>query len=81
MTQATSDVTRMFSIYAHGDARHCRQIEGVDFEDAALAFVRDWGPEPDDDGQVAVIVIDQDTGREQCLCVDMAYERAERCGP
>jgi len=80
MTQPAPDATRRFSVYAHGDARHCRQIEGVDFEDAALAFVHDWGPEPDEDGQVSVIVIDEDTGREQCLCVDLADDRADPCG-
>ena len=75
----THTAMRTFSVYIHGDARHCRTIEGADFEDAALAFVHDWAPQLDEDGQVSVIVTDQETGREQCLCVDMADDSADPC--
>jgi hypothetical protein len=80
MSQAESQIpSRTFSVYVHGDARHCRAIEGADFEEAALTFVHDWTPPGDEDGQVSVIVIDQETGREQCLCVDLAYDQAAPC--
>lgn len=79
MIPPAPDAARMFLVYAHGDARHCRQISGIDFQDAALAFAHDWSPPADDEGQVSVIVVDEDTGRQQCLCIDLAEDQARPC--
>ena len=46
-----------FQVYAAHDGRnHCHNIEGQSYEDAALAFVEEWRPAADADGEVQIIV-------------------------
>jgi hypothetical protein len=67
-----------FAAYACGEGPahlHVAQ-QARTFEEAALEFTETWyGGEP----EVQVIVIDRETGREQCFTVDMGGD-VEVCG-
>lgn len=58
-------------------AGHARRVEGDSFEAAAIAFAEHWAC--DEDGEVAVIVHDRETGREECFRVDVRAHDAEPC--
>jgi len=70
-----------FTAYAaHDGARHCHAAPGArSFEEAALEFVEAWHPAADAEGEVRVIVLDAETGREQCFTVDVGHGEAEPC--
>jgi hypothetical protein len=70
-----------FSAYAASDgARHCHAApDARSFEEAALEFVDQWHPAADADGEVTVIVLDHQSGREQCFTVDVGAGAAEPC--
>jgi hypothetical protein len=75
-------VTRpRFAAYAADDgARHCHAAPAArSFEEAALEFVEAWHPAADADGEVTVIVVDAQSGREQCFCVDIGASEAAPC--
>jgi hypothetical protein len=81
----TPPTDRAYCVHALHDTRdHAREVRGQSFEAAALAFVEDWHPAPDDDmeggGDVSLIVRDQQTGREQCFRVDLGAGEAAPCG-
>jgi len=68
-----------FSVHTLHDSRtHARQVEGATFEEAALAFVEDWHPAADPDGEVSVLVSDEH-GRQQCFRVDVGTGEAKDC--
>ena len=68
--------------HLHGG--HARPVDEPTAEAAAVAFLEDFGhdPEMDEAGDEAVslIVRDDDTGREQCFRVDLTTGRTEPCG-
>jgi hypothetical protein len=70
-----------FQVYAAHDGRnHSHDVEGRSYEDAALAFVEEWRPAADAEGEVQIIVRDADSGREQCFRIDLFSGDAEPCG-
>ncbi len=69
-----------FFVRPRHDARHGHVVEADSFEDAAVAFVERWSPPVDHDGDVALIVRDQDDGRELCLTLDLDSGEAQPCG-
>lgn len=72
--------TRAYRVHALDEAAsHAHSIDGASFEDAALSFIEDWHPAPDDDGDVTVIVRDQETGREQCFRIDLDTGETAPC--
>jgi len=75
-----TDNARYSAYAAHDAARHCHATsEAASFEEAALDFVDRWHPAADADGEVTVIVLDRQTGREQCFTVDIGAGAAEPC--
>lgn len=60
-------------------AQRARLVEGVSFEDAALHFVEDHSPAPDDGGEVSLYVEDVQTGERQCFRVDLETGEAAPC--
>lgn len=58
-------------------AGHAKRVEGDTFEAAAIAFAEHWAC--DDHGEVAVIVHDRETGREQCFRIDVHSHEAQPC--
>jgi hypothetical protein len=79
MTDATTD--RAYCVRALHDARgQAHEVQSDSFEAAALAFIEDWQPMADDDGDVALLVRDQQTGREQCFRIDIGTGETAPCG-
>jgi hypothetical protein len=72
---------RAFCVRVLHEARsHAHEVQGASFEEAALAFVEDWHPAPDDEGDVSLVVRDQLTGREQCFRIDIGAGEVAPCG-
>ncbi|HYE47859.1 MAG TPA: DUF5961 family protein [Caulobacter sp.] len=72
--------TRRYAVHPahHGrDATHT--VEGVSYEDAALAFVDRWHPPADESGEVTLLVADCETGRQVCLRVDLDEGSTAAC--
>lgn len=72
--------TRPFRIHAADDSRdtgHTVQAETV--EDAAFAFVDRWHPPLDASGDVVLMITDCETGRRQCLRLDLSDGTAAPC--
>lgn len=75
-----TDRARRFAIRSHDTASSRAQlIKGASFEDAALRFVEEFHPPPDDDDAVSLIVEDCETGERQCFTVDLATGEAGPC--
>jgi hypothetical protein len=64
----------------HLHGHHARSLDESSPEAAAVAYLEDFGHDPDADETVAVIVRDDDTGREQCFRVDLATGETAACG-
>jgi hypothetical protein len=66
-------VHRRFSVHGQAEAPgRARLVEGRGFEDAALAFLEVFHPEPDADDAVSLVVEDCESGERQCFSVDLA---------
>ena len=69
------------ALHLHG--HHARLIDETSPEAAALAYVEDFAHDaPEDDaggGGLAILVRDEDNGREQCFRVDLATGETEPC--
>ncbi|MEO6340189.1 MAG: DUF5961 family protein [Caulobacteraceae bacterium] len=80
MTDTTSSPHR-FVAHARGQPRHGEHVvpNAGSFEDAALRFTEYWSPEPDNKGEVSVIVTDRVTGEQQCFVVDLDGGDAAPC--
>lgn len=80
MNPATEEARR-FSAHAanEGRQRTC-DVFGASFEDAAFEFVERWHPEPDETGEVEVMVTDCETGERHCFRIDVQSGDAEPCG-
>lgn len=71
---------RPFLVHAADDSRdagHTVQAESA--EDAAFAFVDRWHPPTDSTGDVTLMITDCDTGRRQCLRLDLFDGTAAPC--
>ena len=79
MAQALAEI-RTFVVHPLDDVRHgAHRVSGASFEDAAMTFVEIWHPAPDSDGEVSVIVQEDDTGRRHCFRIDMGSGATEPC--
>ena len=79
-SQNSSGEARRFSVHpANEGHRHSHVVEGRSFEDAAMAFVEIWRPPVDADGDVAVIVLDTESGVQQCFRIDVENGEAGPC--
>ncbi len=66
-----SELTRRFCVHGVAEsASRAHLIEGVSFEDAALAFLGEHHPVADADNEVSLYVEDLDTGERQCFRID-----------
>jgi hypothetical protein len=64
--------TRRYSVFACDEGRQrAHDIDGVSYEDAAIGFLEAWHPAADADGEVELMVTDCETGREQCLRIEV----------
>ncbi|NQE63749.1 DUF5961 family protein [Caulobacter sp. RHG1] len=63
----------------HPHGRHGRAVDEPTAEAAALAYLEDFGGDPDEDDVVAVVVRDAETGREQCFRIDLATGETAPC--
>lgn len=73
--------TPRFTVRArHLHGHHARAVDEPTAEAAALAFLEDFGHDPDEDEAVSLIVRDEATGREQCFRVDLATGETAPCG-
>ena len=78
MTEPT--LQRRFCVHGVATTAECaRLVEGLSFEDAALHFVEDHSPAPDDDGEVSLYVEEIETGERQCFRVDLETGEAAPC--
>lgn len=67
----------------HLHGHHARSLDEPSPEAAALAYLEDFAhdlDEGEDGDAVAVIVRDQETGREQCFRVDLSTGDTAPCG-
>jgi hypothetical protein len=75
----TSD-ERHFRVHSHHQAgAHARVVAEVSFEAAAVAFVEDFAPAPDEGTEVAIHVLELDTGVEHCFRIDLETGAASPC--
>ena len=75
-----AETPRRFSVHAaRGEAPSARIVEEASFEAAALAYLEEFHPPLDPDGEVSVIVRDLADGRQCCLCVDLHSGEAAPC--
>lgn len=66
-----------FSAYAMEDGR-AHDVPGAEsFAEAALMFTEVW--RPIDEGELRVIVVDHESGEQECFCVDLAAAAAAPC--
>lgn len=70
---------RRFDVRPRDGSGHGYAVEARTFEAAALAFVEDWSPPVDAEGDVSVIVRDAQDGHEQCFTVDLDSGEADTC--
>ena len=69
-----------YCAYAADDGRaHGHTVDAEGFAQAAMSFVEVWHPEPDAEGEVTVIVVEQDSGEQQCFVVDVSVGQLEPC--
>ncbi|MDP1873536.1 DUF5961 family protein [Phenylobacterium sp.] len=77
----TLEISRRYSVHAHQDERHpVRIVEEASFEAAAIAYVEDFHPPADADGEIQVLVCDLASGHEHCFRIDLDSGEAEPCG-
>lgn len=75
-----ADLQRQFTVHACEPVRdRAQSVEGVSFQDAALAFIEHHHPQTDADGDVSLIVEDCETGERQCFVVDVGTGETEAC--
>lgn len=66
-----ASLSRRFMVHAaHEGPHHSHRVEEASFEAAAVAFVERWSPAVDADGEVSVVVVDQESGRQHCFRID-----------
>jgi hypothetical protein len=71
---------RRFSVHPRHQARHhARVLSEVSFEAAAVAFVEGLAPAPDDGSEIAILVLDLESGVEHCFRIDLESGETEPC--
>ena len=75
-----SPETRTFRVHArHVDTHQARTLHEPSFEAAAVAYVEELHDLPGDGGEISVIVLEVDSGREHCFSVDLASGQTAPC--
>ena len=79
--QTCEDAPGRYCAYALDDpgGRLHGAPEAKSFAEAALIFTEVWHPPADEAGEVAIMVIDKETGEQQCFTVDLGSGDAEPC--
>jgi len=71
---------REFRVHAlHVDHHHAHLVRETSFEAAALAYLDDLAPAPDEGPEVSVVVREVETGHEHCFRVDLDSGQTEPC--
>ena len=77
---AEARLVRRFSVHDVDEApSRSELVEGLTFEDAALAFVEARHLEPDREPFVSLMVEDCESGERQCFEVDLESGEAGSC--
>lgn len=72
--------SRFCAFAAHDPRPHLHHLpEAESFAEAAIMFTEIWRPEPEPDGDVSVVVIDEHTGEEQCFRIDLSSGDPRPC--
>ena len=64
---------------AHERAQGHVVADARDFHDAALIYVERWTPAPDAEDEVALVVCDCETGRQECFRIDLGTGETSPC--
>lgn len=75
----TAALLRFCAYAAHDGRGHVHAVAAEGFAEAAMQFVEVWHPQPDDGEQVTIIVLEQESGEQQCYRVDLAGGELEPC--
>ncbi len=79
MTPAPAE-SRTFRAHArHVDAHHARTVEEPSFEAAAVAYVEDLHDLPGEAGEIRVIVVEVESGRQHCFRIDLESGETSPC--
>jgi hypothetical protein len=71
---------RRFRVHSrHQTGAHARVLAEISFEAAAVAFVEDLAPAPDEGTEIAIHVLELDTGIEHCFRVDLETGATSAC--
>jgi len=71
---------RRFKVYPrHQAGEHARVFAEASFEAAAVAFVENYAPAPEAGTEIAVHVLDLDSGLEHCFRIDLETGATEPC--
>ncbi|HEY1928371.1 MAG TPA: DUF5961 family protein [Caulobacteraceae bacterium] len=71
---------RRFKVHpGHLAGSHARVLAEVSFEAAAVAFVEDLAPAPETGTEIAVHVLDLDSGVEHCFRIDLETGATAPC--
>lgn len=79
MAASYSGVRRFCVHTQHAERRDGHIVEETSFEAAAAAYVEDFNPPPDEDGEVSLVVRDLDDGAEHCFRIDLQTGDAAPC--
>ncbi|MFL5295697.1 MAG: DUF5961 family protein [Phenylobacterium sp.] len=80
MPTREASLQRRFSVHGVEEApSRSLMLEGVSFEDAALAFVEARHLTANEDDEVSLLVEDCDTGERQCFRIDLASGATAPC--
>jgi hypothetical protein len=76
----STTVGHRFSVHPRRLAgRHARVVVEASFEAAAIAFIEDFAPAPEDGADVSILVRDLETGVEHCFLVDLESGETSPC--
>ncbi len=76
----TPEPSRRFSVHAQQDDHQpTRIVEEASFEAAAIAYVEDFHPPGDADGEIQVVVCDLASGRRHCFRIDLGGGDPQPC--
>ncbi|HEY2051118.1 MAG TPA: DUF5961 family protein [Caulobacteraceae bacterium] len=71
---------RNFRVHSRHQTRaHARILAEVSFEAAAVAFVEHFAPAPDEGTEIAIHVLELDTGVEHCFRIDLETGATAPC--
>jgi hypothetical protein len=71
---------RRFRVHPrHLPGSHAHVLTELSFEAATVAFVEDFAPAPDAGAEIAIHVLDLDTGVEHCFRIDLETGATAPC--